>query len=507
MAPPGPHHRTDYSVRVRSWRIAVTVVAVLLFGFIGTIAGPGWNPQPLEETVVVQTPDVRIGGDVVTEPVGTYETRTETFSVELDGATVDATVHEPVDAPGDRPGVIFMHGAGTATHDNFWQITEALASAGVVAMVPDKRMDNYSVRFRDYPAMARDYMHSWRELAARDGVDPDRVGIYAESEGAFIAPVAAAENPQVAFVVLVSAPVVPAREQFALATDTYLRNLGAPEQLLRAVPRLLGSEIPGGGFVYADFDVSPYQQRMHQPVLMVYGTEDQSMPVVQGPLRVMEDLQQAGNHQYTLRYFEDANHGIRIDGDLAPGFPQVLARWILGLPETADAQPRVAGGQPEQSFRADPVASPRWYASGDMIIFTLAAGAGLVLLGPLLWLVTRMVRRPSEKLPAPLGRSSAALAMSVLGLWVLFFSYLLVVADLAINYETSPWLVQGGWLAIQAIAIGATAIGVWSATHWLRVRRSGRRTGTVGTITLVGVHVGALVLLLWAGYWGVFPTL
>src|SRR5699024_4881009 len=104
----------------------------------------------------------------------------------------------------------------------------------------------------------------------------------------------------------------------ALATDTYLRNLGAPEQLLRAVPRLLGSEIPGGGFVYADFDPSPYQQRMDQPVLMVYGTEDVSMPVVQGPLRVIEDLAQAGNNQYTVRYFDGANHGIRIDGDLAP---------------------------------------------------------------------------------------------------------------------------------------------------------------------------------------------
>src|SRR5699024_8364132 len=121
--------------------------------------------------------------------------------------------------------------------------------------------------------------------------------------------VAAAENPEVASVVLVSAPVIPAREQFALATDTYLRNLGAPEQLLRAVPRLLGSEIPGGGFVYADFDVTPFQQRMQQPVLMVYGTEDDSMPIVQAPAKVIEDLAVAGNDDYTLRYVEGANHG------------------------------------------------------------------------------------------------------------------------------------------------------------------------------------------------------
>ncbi|MCM3659621.1 prolyl oligopeptidase family serine peptidase [Georgenia satyanarayanai] len=491
---------------MRSWRVAVTVVAVLLFGLIGTVAGPGWHPQPLDQTLVVQTPDVAIGGDVATDPLGTYETRTETFTVELDGATVRATVHEPVGAPGLRPGLVFMHGAGTATHDNFWQISEALASAGVVAMVPDKRMDTYSARYRDYPAMAEDYMHSFRELAARPGVDPDRVGFYAESEGAFVAPVAAAEHPEVAHLVLVSAPVVPAREQFALATDTYLRNLGAPEQLLRAVPRLLGSEIPGGGFVYADFDVSPYQQRTDQPVLMVYGTQDVSMPVVQAPAKVVADLARTGNDGYTVRYFEGANHGIRIDGELAPGFPEVLARWVQGLPETADAQPRIAGGQPDQRFRAEPVDSPRWYASGDMIVLTLVGPLVLLALGPVLWLLTRLVRRPSEPLPSPLARTTAALAMGVLAVWTLFVSYLLVVADLALNYETNDFAVQGGWLGVQAVAIGTTAVGVWSATTWLRVRRGGVRTGTVGTITLVGVHLGALVLLLAAGYWGVFPT-
>src|SRR5690606_23068551 len=256
-----------------------------------------------------------------------------------------------------------------------------------------------------------------------------------------VAPVAAAVNPDVAFVVLVSAPVVPAREQFALATDTYLRTLGAPEQLLRAVPRLLGSEIPGGGFVYADFDVSPYQQQMHQPVLMVYGTEDISMPVVQAPMTVIEDLAVVDNTGWTLRYFDGANHGIRIDGELAPGFPEAVARWTLGLPDTADAQPRIAGGQPEQRFRAEPLDSPRWYASGDMIVLTLVGGVALLFVGPALWLLTRLVRRPSEKLPSPLARASAALAMSVLAVWVLFVSYLLVVAGLALNYERSPLVV------------------------------------------------------------------
>lgn len=485
----------------------MSILAILLFGFIGSVAGPGWNPHPVDQDLVVEVEDTAIGGGVVTEPVGTYATTAEVVEVALDGATVRATIRRPVGAPGLRPGVIFMHGAGTATHDGFHNITEALASAGVVALVPDKRMDTYTTRSRDYVAMAQDYLQSWQLLAAQPDVDPDRVGIYAESEGAFIAPVAAVEQPAVAFLVLVSAPVVTPREQAAFATDAYLRNMGAPEQLLRAVPRLLGSEIPGGGFVYADFDPQVYQQQLAQPVLMVYGTQDDSMPTVQGPAILAADMAEAGNDSLTVRYFEGANHGIRIDGRLAPGFPEATARWILGLPETADAAPRIAGAQPEQRFRADPVASPRWYASGDMIVFTLVGGFVLVLLGPATWLTTRVVRRPSEPLPSPLARTSAALGLATSALWVLFLSYLLMAASLAINYEQSPLVVQGGWLGLQIVGIAATGIGVWSAAHWLRVRRSGRRTGTVGTITLVTIHLGSLVLLLSAGYWGIFPTI
>ncbi|MEE6272547.1 alpha/beta hydrolase family protein [Georgenia wangjunii] len=492
---------------MRSWKAALTIALVLLFGFVGSIAGPGWNPEPLAHTIVPETRDVRIGGDVPTDPPGTYEVTSEVVTVDLDGATVAATVYGPDGAPGQRPGIVFMHGAGTGSHRNFYDLSTALASAGVFTIVPEKRMDTYTTRERDYRGMAEDYLRSFEVLAGWPGVDRARVGVYGESEGAFVAPVSAVLDDDVAFVILVSAPVVTPREQAAFAADSYLRNLGAPEQLLRAVPRLVGSEIPGGGFAYADFDPGPYQQLMTQPVLMVYGTEDASMPTVQGPEEVISDIAEAGNTGYTVRYFADANHGIRIGGELAPGFAEDVARWVQGLPETADAPPRIAGAQPIQHFRADPVASPRWYASGDMLIVLVAVGIGLVVLGPLLWLGSRVVRRPARPLPAPLARWSAAMGMAVLAVWVFFAAYLLAVADLAFNYERNPLVVQGGWLGIQALAVGATALAVASASRWRRLADEGAAFGAVGRITLVSVHLGALTLLLLAGYWGIFPTL
>ncbi|MPV37190.1 alpha/beta hydrolase family protein [Georgenia subflava] len=498
---------------MRYRRLAASIVLVLLLGLVGSLAGPGWNPQPLEHTLVPATADTTIGGDVRTAPVGTYEVQRQVIDVQVaDDVTIQATIAAPVAAAGpDRPGLVFMHGAGTATHENFADITTDLASAGVVTMVPDKRTDTYSTRSRDYAGMAEDYLDSLEVLRQWPGVDPDRVGVYGESEGAMSAPIAAAESEHVAFVVLVSAPVLPIREQGAFAADSYLREVGVPDRLLRAIPRLVGGSFPGGGFEYFDFDVSPYQERMTQPVLMVYGAADASMPIVQGAQILREDLEVAGNEQLTLRYYEGANHGIRVDGQLADGFTEDVARWILGLPETADAAPQVAGAEPVQTFRADPVDHPRWYATGDMIVVTFIVGLGLLAAGPVLALAGQLPRlwgrRPSAA-GAPLGRYTAGLGMATLATWIVYVAYLLGVASLALNYGHDAFLVQGGWLAVQVVGILAAVMLVLTVgAGWRSYRGTGpSRTGALGWASVLCVVTGSLVLLVAAAYWGVYPA-
>lgn len=490
-------------------KVVASLGLVLGLGLVGSVAGPGWSPRPLEGTIVVESPDVAIGGGAATTPVGTYEVASEIVQVELDGATVEAEISYPVNAePGARhPGVVFIHGAGTGHHTAFQETARDLASAGVVAMVPDKRLDTYTTRERDYPAMARDYLASVEVLRGRPDVDPERVGVYGESEGGWIAPIAAATSDDVAFLVAVSSPVVSPREQAAFATDSYLRNTGVPSALLRLIPRAVGADIPGGGFDYADFDVAPYQRQVTQPTLVVYGTADASMPTVQGAQAIIGDLAAAGNHDYTVRYFADANHGIRVDGQIVPEFQEMLAEWILGLPDTADATPRVAGAQPVQHFAADPVQHPRWYADGDMLVAGLATAAGAIAIGPALWLGSVAIRRRSKPLPSPLARWMAALSLGALLTFVAFGAYLYKVAQLALNYLTNPVVVQGGWLTVQALGVATAAVFVTSGARVLGAARSGvlASTGWVGLVTIAGVHVGSLVLLLTAAYWGVFP--
>ncbi len=490
-------------------KVVASLGVVLGLGLLGSVSGPGWSPRPLDASIVVETSDVAIGGDVTTTPVGTYAVGSEIVEVELDGATVEAEISYPTDAPPGalHPAVVFIHGAGTGHHTAFQQTARALASAGVVAMVPDKRLDTYTTRNRDYPAMAEDYLASVDLLQERPDVDPARVGVYGESEGGWIAPIAAAERDDVAFLVQVSSPVVSPREQAAFATDSYLRNTGVPGALLRLIPRAVGANVPGGGFGYADFDVRPYQRQVTQPALLIYGTNDASMPTVQGAQIMIDDMAAAGNDDYTVRYFAGANHGIRVDGEIVPAFHDVLARWVLGLPTTADAAPRIAGDQPNQHFTADPVEHPRWYADGDMLVSGLETAAAAIALGPLLWLGSVAVRRRTRPLPSPLARWMAALALGSVATLGAFGAYLYQVAQLALNYETSPVVVQGGWLTVQALGVATVAVFVTSVARVLGAARSGllTSTGWIGLVTIAGVHVGSLVLLLVAAYWGVFP--
>jgi len=499
--------------------VASTVVGVVMLAILGAVAGPQWDPVPLSETVVVESSSTAIGRAA---PVPTYDVRTSVVTVQLDGASVDAQISEPVGLDGPKPGVVFVHGAGTGRYDTaFREQAHALAASGIVAMVPNKRLDTYTTRHRDYVAMAADYEASVAVLQEREGVDPDAVGIYAESEGGWIAPIMAAQDPSIGFVVLVSSPVVPPREQAAFAVDAYLRNTGVPHGVFRAIPRAVGMSFPGGGFEYADFDVTPYQEQMDQPVLVVYGTGDASMPIVQGALLVIEDTAVAGNDDVTVRYYEGANHGIRVGGTVSPEFLRDLSGWVLGLPATGDAAPQIAGAQPEQTYLAEPVPSPRWFGDGDAVVALAIAAVGLIVLGPLAVAVARgteaaaagVRRRRGSTVPATGHRFAPGVlpGLSALGFGAILTVvglvwYIASVAQLALDYERNALVVRGGWILVRVLGIAVVLAGVLLLRRCRRVRLSGEQPapGILRTVVLWAGIVGSVVLLLLLAYWGVF---
>jgi uncharacterized protein len=522
MAPLSPAERSG--TRARAWVerhltgpyriVASTALGVILLAILGAVMGPQWDPAPLADPIVVTSTSTAITGAPTLE---TYPVEVERVTVRLDGASVRAKVLMPVGAPRPVPGVVFVHGAGTGSSETaFREQTEALAAAGVATLVPDKRLDTYSARHRDYVAMAADYDRSVRLLQAHAGVDPNRVGVYGESEGAWIAPVIAASDPSLAFVVLASAPVVPPREQAAFAADNYLRNTNVPRGVFRAIPRAVGMALPGGGFEYADFDVTPYQRRLTQPVLMVYGTGDSSMPIVQGAEQVLRDTAIAGNGDVTVRYYAGANHGMKIDDVMPASFLTDLGGWVLGLPATAHAAPGIAGDQPTQEFLAAPVPQPSWLRNGTVVVGTVVVAGALLLLPLLLVPFARGVEvlrirsgRPAaviHRLPrgVPLRMLLCAVGavLTVVGLgW-----YLVAIARLAVDYEQDDVVVRGGWVGVRLLGIAAVvAVVLLLQKEREALALAGRSAqGTVRVVAFGAVALGSSVLLVVLAYWGVF---
>jgi dienelactone hydrolase len=494
---------------VRNRTAAGTVMGAIALAVLGALMGPQYAPVPMTDPLTVQASSTAIPG---AEPTGPYAVESSVVTVELEGATVEARLLMPAGVGADVPGVVFVHGAGTGRFaDAFVDQARALAESGVATLVPDKRLDTYSARHRDYLAMAEDYLRSFDALRATPGVDPDRVGVYAESEGAWIAPVMAVDQPDVAFVVLVSAPVVAPRQQAAFAVDSYLRNTGVPQQVFRAIPRAVGMSLPGGGFEYADFDVAPYQRRLTQPVLVAYGTADASMPLVQGAEQIIRDVAIAGNASYTVRYYRGADHGIRVDGSVSPAFLRDLTGWVTGLPGTGSAWPRVAGAQPEQLYWAAPVPQPRWLGNGDVLLFLVIGAVGVLVLLPLGRAALVGVHRLRGTAPAHgrdrgLDRRLGVLSVVTVATVGALVWYLVAVARLALGYERNGWVVQGGWLAVRVLGLVAVAAAASVVVRLRALRERGEPLahGVVGHAVLWGTSAACTALLVVLAYWGVY---
>ena len=151
---------------------ATTALALLLtmvLCALGNAMAPKWQVEPFTDHITLTTTNTAIqavdpatGAVLKTPQEGAYRTKETHITVALDGGkTVNAIVREPLDAPADRPACLFLHGSGTGkSSEAFGDVANAMASAGITTLVPDKRLDNYTMLHRDYVSSAHDYAKS-----------------------------------------------------------------------------------------------------------------------------------------------------------------------------------------------------------------------------------------------------------------------------------------------------------------------------------------------------------
>ena len=104
-------------------------------------------------------------------------------------------------------------------------------------------------------------------------------------------------------------------------------------------------------------------------------------------------------------------------------------------------------------------------------------------------------------------RLSGAAALGAAAAWVLYFAYLVTVAQLATNYNTDPIAVDGGWVVTRLAGILAVVALVFSIRAIHRYHRGNQRLPIGAAITISGLQIGAVLMLLAGAYWGIFATL
>ena len=107
---------------------------------------------------------------------------------------------------GPHPAVVLLHGSGRARREDFRVEGSYYASHGVAALIYDKRGAGASGGNPDYyrySELAADAAGGIRALRRRHDIRASKIAVWGLSEGAFIAPLVAARDREVAAIVAV----------------------------------------------------------------------------------------------------------------------------------------------------------------------------------------------------------------------------------------------------------------------------------------------------------------
>ncbi|GII28625.1 alpha/beta hydrolase family protein [Planotetraspora mira] len=420
------------------------------------------------------------------------------------GVVLRGTVLAPASATRRRPALVMVQGAGTRGRGELRAEAEAFARLGIVTLIYDKRTIGYSLFHRDYSVLADDALAALRLMRARADVDPARLGLWAQSEGAWVASLAAARSADPKFLITVGAVGSTPAAQTAWGYGQFLRHAGVSGSLPRTMQETGLRLLVGAGlFPEADYDPVPAWQNVHQPVLAQWGEFDREALPAESSRIIRQALERGGDTRYTIRFVPGVRHDLNLTADdgfdridsLPPGYGEFEASWIDGLAH--DVPPATVGTVPQPNQMSRPLTPSAWYESPwlHLAVFALllAAFAG--------YPVTAAVRRVLGRRGAPLVRRPARW-LAALGLTTTLGSLLYLCFMLATAANVVGPVVAGRplpWLVLQVLTVATVVTTLATALAWRRHRRSLDRAGRVRLGVLL---TGGLVFLPWALYWG-----
>ena len=307
------------------------------------------------------------------------------------------------------PAVLLVSGSGPQDrnetlmgHRPFLVLADHLTRHGIgVLRVDDRGVGGStgSVFESTMEDFASDALAGVKFLQGREEIDPGRIGIVGHSEGAIVAPLAAATSQDVAFIVLLAAPGVVGEELLYLQSAAMMRAMGMgkdPIEQNRALQERLFAVVkaeknndtaaeklleiqqehfsgltdhekrargyPGEEAIKAQskmlltpwfrhfltFDPAPRLRQVKCPVLVVTGERDLQVPPAENMPPIEEALKAAGNKDYKLVELPGLNHLLqtsqtglpaeysKIAETIAPVALQTIGGWIAEHTQTGE---------------------------------------------------------------------------------------------------------------------------------------------------------------------------
>lgn len=299
------------------------------------------------------------------------------------------------------PAVIFVHGAGPQTREQYRKQGEYFVSQGIAALIYDKRGTGqsggaYESR-KPYENLVNDALAGVALLKQRREIAPSQIGMWGLSQGGSISAAAASRSKDIRFIVAVgsevadgmlfyyrdnlfrryglSATLRDVAEKAQLGADTLFFNLRDESLLSTFAPR---------SYPPPDQYVQPAWSRVSQPVLVMWGQLDQHQPVGESILGLKNSLAQANNQKWTMIILPKANHDLKVSetGELhrpspgyAPGALKTMTDWVHAV---IDDPARIPTMKQEGSAEPTGVLSKlmryeklRWYGNGTVQIALL----------------------------------------------------------------------------------------------------------------------------------------
>jgi len=296
--------------------------------------------------------------------------------------------------PGPHPAIVRIHGAGPQARQS--TLDGWYAYHGIAYLSFDKRGVGKSTgdwREAGISELADDVLAAVRFLRQRKDIDPAQIGIESVSEGGWIAPVVATRDSKVKFILVLAGPAMDYVPEIMNEVEERVKARGlSGDDLKRALEfkrKALQMIADGAGLsdeAWANFQtfVAPYRsekwfsyvsepkersqaqkkqylmarirssefwRQVKIPVLALYGGKDLNVPAARNVAALTEELKEAGNRDFTIKVFPEANHeflqtaNAMLDNEQVrylqghvPGFLDTQLSWVLSHVRKAKSQ-------------------------------------------------------------------------------------------------------------------------------------------------------------------------